>query len=90
MERLLGITQARDELSRIIERVQHQGDSYIISRHGKAAAAVVPLRVYQNWKRKREELFESIRQFQTANEDAEPEQVMEDVLQAQQAARSSG
>jgi prevent-host-death family protein len=44
MERELGITKARETLSDVVERVQFQGDTYIISRHGKPAAAVVLLR----------------------------------------------
>jgi prevent-host-death family protein len=90
MEKRLGITQAREEFRDLVERVQYQGDTYIISRHGKPAAAVVPVELYESWKRQREEFFDLIRQIQEANIDADPNQVMEDVLQAQQAVRSSG
>ena len=88
MDRILGITRAREEFSNIIGQVQYQGDSYIISRHGKPAAAVVPIEVYENWKRQRETFFDAIRGIQEANKDADPDQVMQDVLQAQQAVRS--
>ena len=75
MERVLGITKAREDFSTIIEQVQYQGDSYIISRHGKPAAAVVPVQVYETWKRQRDEFFDLIRQAQQeanlAPEDAE-------------------
>ena len=64
MERMLGITQAREEFSTVIEQVQYQGDSYIISRHGKPAAAVVSIEVYQNWLRQREEFFDLVRRVQ--------------------------
>ena len=64
MERMLGIAKAREDFSTIIEQVQYQGESYIISRHGKPAAAVVPIEVYQTWKRQREEFFDLIRQAQ--------------------------
>ena len=68
MERKLGITQAREEFSTVIEQVQYQGDSYIISRHGKPAAAVVPVEVYENWRRQREEFFDLIHRIrQEAN-----------------------
>ena len=90
MERVLGITEARQEFSNVVERVQHQGDSYIISRHGKPAAAVVPVEVYEGWKRQRKDLFDAIRKIQEANRGADPGEVMQDVLQAQQAVRSSG
>jgi prevent-host-death family protein len=89
MERELGITKARETLSDVVERVQYQGDTYIISRHGKPAAAVVPVEVYENWKRQRREFFNAIRRMQSANEGVDPDQVMKDVLQAQQTLRSS-
>lgn len=89
MERELGITKARETLSDMVERVQFQGDTFIISRHGKPAAAVVPIEVYENWKRQRREFFDAVRRLQAANEEVDPDQVMKDVLQAQQAIRSS-
>lgn len=72
METNLGITQARAEFSEIIEQVQYRGEAYVISRHGKPAAAVVPIQVYENWKKQREELFDLIREIQT-EADLEPE-----------------
>ncbi len=90
MERVLGITEARQEFSNVVERVQYQGDSYIISRHGKPAAAMVPVEVYEGWKRQRKDLFDAVRKIQEANRGADPDEVMQDVLQAQQAVRSSG
>ncbi len=64
MEKTLGVTQTRKAFSRIIEQVQYQGDVYIISRHGKPAAAVVPIEVYESWKRQRDEFFKLIREMQ--------------------------
>lgn len=90
MEKELGITEAREKLSDLVEQVQYQGEAYIISRHGKPAAAVVPIEVYENWKRQREMFFDAIRELQEANKEVDPEQVWEDVLQAQHALRSSG
>lgn len=64
MERALGVTEARKEFSDLVEKVQYQGDAYIISRHGKPAAAVVSVQVYENWKRQRDEFFNLIRDIQ--------------------------
>jgi len=89
MERSLGVTEAREKFSEVIEKVQYQGAAFVISRHGKAAAAVVPMSVYENWKRKREELFAAIRKIQEENRDRDLEEAMRDVLDAQQATRSS-
>ena len=89
MERELGITKARETLSDVVEQVQYQGATYIISRHGKPAAAVVPIEVYETWKRQRQAFFDAVRRLQSANEALDPDRVMEDVLQAQQTLRSS-
>lgn len=64
MEKELGVTEARKEFSDLVERVQYRGDAYIISRHGKPAAAVVPVQVYKNWIQQRKELFQLIREMQ--------------------------
>jgi prevent-host-death family protein len=89
MERELGITKAWEALSDVVEQVQYQGATYIISRHGKPAAAVVPIEVYETWKRQRKAFFDAVRRLQSANEAMDPDRAMEDVLQAQQALRSS-
>jgi len=89
MERKLGVAEAREKFSDIVEQVQYQGDTYLISRHGKPAVAVVPVEVYETWKRQRKIFFDSIRQLQEANKDVDAEQVWDDVILAQQAIRSA-
>ena len=89
MEKKLSITKARQDFSSVVEEVQYQGQCFVISRHGKPVAAVVPLEVYENWRQQRKRLFDTIRELQEANKEADPEQVMKDVLEAQQAIRSS-
>ena len=73
MEKVLGVTEARKKLSRIVDQVQYQRDTYLISRYGEPAAAVVPVEVYENWQRQREELFDHIRNLQK-EADLSPEQ----------------
>jgi prevent-host-death family protein len=89
MEKNLGVTEAREKFSDLVDQVQHQGDTYIINRHGKPAAAVVPMDVYENWKGQREAFFDAVRKIQDANTDVDPEHVWQDVLEAQQAIRIS-
>jgi prevent-host-death family protein len=88
METIVGVTKAREKLSEIVESVQYQNEAYIISRHGRPAAAVVPVEVYESWKRRRKEFFDLIREFQETSGAADPDEVMRDVLEAQQAVRS--
>jgi len=89
MERRLGVTEARKRLAHIIDQVKYQGENYVIVRHGQPAAAVVPMKVYRRWKEEREEMFGTIRKIQAANPNADPDQVMQDVLEAQSSIRRS-
>ena len=87
MEKQIGATKARDMLRNILDEVQYQGDKYIIKRHGEPAVAVVPIQIYENWKQQRKRLLELIREVREANEEADPDEVMAEVLAAQQAVR---
>ncbi len=88
MEKIIGVTKARDEFRKIVDEVQYRGDKYVINRHGKPAVAVVPVQVYENWKQQRNRLFDLINEVQAANPEADPDEVMQDVLAAQQAVRT--
>lgn len=88
MEKSIGVTKARDMFRTIVDEVQYQGTKYVISRHGKPAVAIVPLQIYENWKKERREFFDLIREVQSTNPNADPDEVMRDVLEAQQAVRS--
>jgi prevent-host-death family protein len=86
MEKNLGVTEAREKFSELIEKVQYQGNSFLISRHGKPAAAVVPVEVYENWKRQRAEFFSLVRKMQE-RADLEPEEAERLALEAITAVR---
>lgn len=64
MERELGLTKAREKFSDLVEQVQFQGDTFLISRNGKPAVAIVPIEIYESWKRERIAFFDIIRQSQ--------------------------
>jgi prevent-host-death family protein len=89
MERKLGVTEAREKFKDMVDQVQYQGDTYVISKQGKPAAAVVPMEVYENWKKERKAFFDTVRAIQSVNADVDPEQVWKDVVSAQQDLRSS-
>ena len=76
MEKQVGVTQAREKLRLIMDAVQYRGDKYVINRHGEPAVAVVPIEVYENWKKQRQRLFDLLRDVQAANEAAEPAEIM--------------
>jgi prevent-host-death family protein len=64
MEKDLGLTRAREIFGDLVEQVQYLGDTYIINRNGKPAAAIVPIEVYESWKRERRAFFDMFRQAQ--------------------------
>jgi prevent-host-death family protein len=88
MEKSIGVTKARDQFKSIVDEVQYRSDKYVINRHGKPAVAIVPIEIYENWKKHRLRLLELINEVQAANPDANPEEVMQDVLEAQQVIRN--
>lgn len=88
MEKKMNITRVRDVLGNLIDDVQYQNNKYIILRHGKPVVAVVPLHVYENWKSNRERLFGLIEQMQESSGSNDPDEIMELVLEAQQAVRA--
>lgn len=88
MEKITNSSELRTNLSLVLDEVQFHQDSYVIERKGRPAAVIVPLPVYENWKRSRERFFESMRRIQEANQNADPDEVMQDVLAAQQAIRA--
>ncbi len=60
LDKEIGITKAREEFSKIINDVQYQSGAYVINRHGEKVAAVVPVQVYQDWKKQRREFFDGV------------------------------
>mgnify|MGYP000435616614 CR=1 FL=1 len=86
-ETTMGLTKARENLSEIVEGVAHHGDAYIIRRHGRPAAAIVPIQVYESWKQRREEFIALVRKFQESSVPGDPDEIMQEVLEAQQAIR---
>ena len=89
MEKELGVTDARRQLSSIIDEVRYRGDNYVILKHGEPAAAIVPIGVYRKWQDERQELFNVIREIRERNQEADSDEVMQEVLKAQQAVRQA-
>lgn len=88
MEKITNSSELRTNLSLVLDEVQFNQDSYIIERKGRPAAVIVPLTVYENWKRSRQRFFETVWRIQEANQNADADEVMQDVLAAQQAVRA--
>ena len=86
MDKTVGMAEARSHLRDIVDQVERQSDTFIIHRNGRPAAAVVPIEVYESWKRQRREFFDLIRQTQKAS-NLTPEQAQRVAAEAVRAVR---
>src|SRR5215212_2632310 len=62
MEKTVGAFEVRRSFGRILQEVAAKGDRVVVERHGEPIAAVVPIDVYNQWKRSRSEFFDRMRQ----------------------------
>jgi prevent-host-death family protein len=65
MQKQIGLTDARGKFSEIVNEVMYREDTYIISKMGKPAVAVVPLSVLREWQEQREKEVGGIKHSQT-------------------------
>ena len=88
MERKIGAYDVRRQFGKVLNEVVAKGDAYVVERHGEAIAAVVPIRLYEQWKRQRDAFFDRIEA--TARRVNMPEdEAMALVLGEQQAVRAA-
>ncbi len=90
MAKYLGVTQMRQNLAEVIDDVRTKGDDYIVLRHGEPVAAVVPLAVYEQWHESRATLFDIIREMQSHHPDADPDEILREVIRVQRELRAPG
>jgi prevent-host-death family protein len=85
MEKQVGLTEARGKLSEIINEVMYKQDTYVISKQGKPAVAVVPMKVWQQWQetqkpKKRAKLAAIIEDIRAASANSPAAQMDDDEL----------
>lgn len=73
MEKIVGAFEIRRNLGKVLQDIAARGDRYIVERHGEPIAAVVPVEVYEQWKRSRNRFFEQLRRAQE-NANLSPEE----------------
>jgi prevent-host-death family protein len=88
MERIIGAFEARRSFGRILQDVAAKGDKIVVERHGEPIAAVVPIRIYEQWKKRRESFFDQMDQV-ARRADLSPQKADELAEEAIQAVRAS-
>ncbi|CAN5268133.1 MAG: type II toxin-antitoxin system Phd/YefM family antitoxin [Chloroflexia bacterium] len=81
MEKTIAAFDARRQFGKVLRDVETRGDSFVVERHGEPVAAVVPLHVYENAKRKRERLFELIKEAQENSQRHSPDMTEEEAME---------
>lgn len=59
-EKQIASFEARRHFGELIDGVK-SGDKFLITEHGKQVAAVVPLKIYEGWKKERQTFFDQVR-----------------------------
>ena len=65
----LGVTEARSKFSEIVDRARYLGETTVLMKSGKPAAAIVPYMLLEQWQRDRAQLFALVEQIQARNAD---------------------
>jgi prevent-host-death family protein len=61
VEQTIGAVELRRQVGRVLRDVTH-GDKVVVERNGEPIAAVVPIEVYEQWKRRRDAFFDTVEQ----------------------------
>ena len=88
MEKSIAAFEARRQFGKILRDVEARGDQYIVQRHGEPVAAVVPMYLYKQWKKARDEFFAILHEAQQ-NANMTPEEADALALEAVQAVRAA-
>jgi prevent-host-death family protein len=57
VEKVIPAFDARRQFGRVLNDVVAKGDRFVVERHGEPIAALVPIEVYEQWKRNRAAFF---------------------------------
>ena len=88
MEKTISIEEARKKLGRLVDDARQKGDLFIISKKGKPAAALVPIRVMELYKESKQVFLEIIEAVHERNRNKSSDEIERLVDEAVQQTRS--
>lgn len=62
-DKTIAAFEARRQFGQILKEVEVAGKRFVVERHGEPVAAVVPIDIYNKWKKAREAFFAKIRKI---------------------------
>lgn len=87
-DKKVGAFEARRQFGQILKEVEVKGDRFVVERHGQPVAAVVPIEIYEQWKKGRKEFFARIKEA-ADKADLTEEEAEEVIAKAIKATRSA-
>ena len=66
----IGITEARNKIGELVDRVRYRGDPVVLVKSGKPAAALVPIEWLERYAKERTAAFEVIAEVREQNQDS--------------------
>lgn len=86
--RRISAKEARDNFSDLLGSVHYGGQPVIVEKKGRPFAVMISPEDFERFQTiAKEQFFETVREIQQANKDADPEQVLADVTEAVEAVR---
>jgi antitoxin (DNA-binding transcriptional repressor) of toxin-antitoxin stability system len=82
MQKTISTQELKNSIGEVLDGVRLRGDRYIVERRGQALAALVPIRVHENYEKRRERLFEMIEAIHMRNKDVPSEEIQEAIDRA--------
>ena len=91
MDKTVKVTEARTRFAELVDQVRYQGDTVTLIKSGKPAAVIVPVELFEQWKRERQGALNAMRRIQqNVTDDLAEEEAMTLAREAQQATRAQG
>ena len=60
-EKTISVIEAQRHFGNMLQDVAIKGDKFVVERNGEPIAVIVPVQLYEQWKRWKEAFFERIR-----------------------------
>lgn len=82
MEKTIGSAAVRRKFGQLLEAVHYRGDKIVVERRGRPMAVLVPVELYENWQKQREQFFDLITSARQHSQDVESEVLEAEIDQA--------
>lgn len=87
MMQQVGVTEARGKFGELVDLVRYRGDTFVLVKSGKPAAALVPFAWLERYRKDRAAAFQVVADVRAQNEDISEEELQALINEGIQAVR---